>query len=65
MSRTRGTGMLTAAVGLAIAAAGAARAGDELPRYRLEPGMELSYKGSDTFKHQSGMLIYQDETTAW
>ena len=30
---------------------------DELPRYRLEPGMELSYKGSSTFRHQNGMHI--------
>lgn len=65
MSRTRGAGMLTAAVGLAIAAAGAARAGDDLPRYRLQPGMELSYKGSNTFKHKNQVLFYEDESTAW
>ena len=40
-------------------------AGDELPRYRLEPGMELSYKGSSTFRHQSGMHIDEQELTAW
>ena len=64
MRTTRGAGLITAAV-LAITAAGAAWAGDELPRYRLEPGMELSYKNSSTFKHQNGMHIEEGETTAW
>ena len=65
MGTTRKSGIMTAAVAMAIAAAGAARAGDELPRYRLEPGMELSYKSSSTFKHQNGMHIDEEETTAW
>jgi thiol-disulfide isomerase/thioredoxin len=63
MLTTRGAGIMT--VAMAIAAAGGARAGDELPRYRLEPGMELAYKSSSTFKHQSGMHIDEEETTAW
>ena len=64
MVTTRRAGIMTV-VAMAIAAAGAARAGDELPRYRLEPGMELTYKGSSTFRHQSGMHIDDEETTAW
>jgi thiol-disulfide isomerase/thioredoxin len=65
MRSTRVAGITTAAVAMAIAAVGAARAGQELPRYRLEPGMELSYAGSSTFKHQSGMHIDEEATTAW
>jgi thiol-disulfide isomerase/thioredoxin len=65
MKSTRVAGITTAAVATAIAAAGAAKAGDELPRYRLEPGMELSYTGSSTFKYQSGMDTNEEETTAW
>ena len=61
MGRTCTVGIMT----VAIAAASAARAGDELPRYRLEPGMELSYKGSSTFRHQNGMHIDDQESTAW
>ncbi len=54
-------GIMTVAMATAIAA----RAGDELPRYQLKPGMELSYKGSSTFRHQNGMHIDDEETTAW
>ena len=66
MSRTGTVGIMTVGImTVAIAAAGAARAGDELPRYRLEPGMELTYKGSSAFRHQSGMHLDDEETTAW
>ena len=65
MGTTRGAGIMTVVIAGAIAAAATARAGDELPRYRLEPGMELSYKGSSTFRHQNGMHIDDEETTAW
>jgi len=56
---------MTAAIAVVVAVTGVARAGDEVPRYRLEPGMELSYKGTNTFRHQSGMHIDDQETTAW
>ncbi len=29
------------------------------------PGMELSYKGSSTFRHQNGMHIDEEQLTAW
>jgi thiol-disulfide isomerase/thioredoxin len=38
---------------------------DELPRYRLEPGMELSYKETSTFRHQKGAHVNEAETTVW
>ena len=63
MGTARRIGIMTAAI--AIAAAAAAQAGDELPRYRLKPGMELAYKGSSTFRHQNGMHLDDQETTAW
>jgi hypothetical protein len=62
MSAIRGSGVMMAAILAAVAVA--ARAGDEVPRYRLEPGMELSYKGSSTLRHQDGMHIDDQETTA-
>jgi thiol-disulfide isomerase/thioredoxin len=65
MGTKRGSGVMTAAITVAIAVAGMARAGDEVPRYRLEPGMELSYKGTSTFRYQNGMHINDQETTAW
>ncbi len=66
MGRTCAVGiMMVGITTVAIAAGTTARAGDELPRYRLEPGMELSYKGSSTFRHQNGMHITDDESTAW
>jgi len=59
-------GIMTAGImTVAIPAATTARAGDELPMYRLEPGMELTYKGSSTFRHQNGMHIDDQESTAW
>ena len=61
MGRTCTVGIMT----VAIAAPSAAWAGDELPRYRLEPGMELSYQESSTFGHQNGMHINDQESTAW
>jgi peroxiredoxin len=61
MGAIRGSGVMTAAIMAAVPA----RAGDEVPRYRLEPGMELSYKGSSTFRHQNGMHIDDQEMTAW
>jgi thiol-disulfide isomerase/thioredoxin len=64
MDTMRGAGIMLAAITATIAA-GAARAGDELPRYRLEPGMELSYKGSSAFQHQNGAHLDDQETTAW
>ncbi len=66
MGRTCTVGiMMVGIMTVAIAAASAARAGDELPRYQLEPGMELSYKESSTFRHQNGMHIDDQESTAW
>ena len=56
---------MTFALAAAIAMGCVARAGDELPRYRLERGMELSYKGSSTFRHQNGTHQDDTETTAW
>ncbi len=56
--------VLANAVAMLVGAAGA-RAGDWQPRYELKPGMELSYKGSSTFRHQSGMHLTGDEITAW
>jgi thiol-disulfide isomerase/thioredoxin len=63
MGAIRRSGVMTAAIVAAVAVA--ARAGDDIPRYRLQPGMELSYKGSTTFRHQNGMHINEDELTAW
>jgi thiol-disulfide isomerase/thioredoxin len=46
------------------------RAGDDapgagaVPRYRLEPGMELSYKGSSTFQYQNGSHGTESEAVA-
>ena len=66
MGRTCTVGIMTVGImTVAIAAASAARAGDELPRYRLEPGMELSYQESSTFGHQNGMRINDQQSTAW
>jgi thiol-disulfide isomerase/thioredoxin len=65
MGTRRGSGVMIAAITAAFAVTGVARAGDEVPRYRLEPGMELSYKGTSTFRHQSGMHVDDMETTAW
>lgn len=64
MGTLRGSGVVAVAIA-AVAAIGSARAGDELPRYRLEPGMELSYKGSSTFRHENGTHADELETTAW
>jgi thiol-disulfide isomerase/thioredoxin len=47
------------------AAAGPVPAAGELPRYRLEPGMELSYKGSSKFQHQNGTHLDDEEAIAW
>jgi peroxiredoxin len=63
MGAIRKSGVMTAAI--MAAAAVAARAGDDVPRYRLQPGMELSYRSSSTFRHQSGAHIDEGETTAW
>jgi len=52
-------------VGIVLAAIATVASADGLPRYRLEPGMELTYKGSDTFKHQRGSHLSDQETTAW
>ena len=65
MGMTCRAGIMTAAIAAAFATAGVVRAGDELPRYRLEPGMELAYKGSSTFHHQNGMHLDDEEITAW
>jgi thiol-disulfide isomerase/thioredoxin len=60
-----GTMRRSAVLAAVIAAAGLVRAGEYLPRYRLEPGMELSYKGTSTFRHQNGSHIDEAEATAW
>ena len=65
MNMTLRTALATSSIVAAIAAAASVRAEDSIPRYRLEPGMELSYKGSSTFRYQSGMHIDDQETTAW
>ena len=65
MGTMRGSGIMTVVFAAAAAVSGAAPGADEVPRYRLEPGMELSYKGSTTFRHQSGTHIDDQETTAW
>jgi thiol-disulfide isomerase/thioredoxin len=36
-----------------------------LPRYRLLPGMELTFKGTSDFKYQNGAFHYRTDTTAW
>ena len=65
MNMTLRTALATSSIVAAIAAAASVRAEDSIPRYRLEPGMELSYKGSSTFRYQGGMHIDDQETTAW
>jgi peroxiredoxin len=65
MGKKRGSQVMTAAITAAVAMTGLARAGDAVPRYRLEPGTELSYKGTSTFRYQSGSHINDQETTAW
>jgi hypothetical protein len=62
MGTKRGSGVMAAAFTAAI---GVTAMGDELPRYRLEPGMELSYKGTSTFRHQNGAHVDESEITAW
>jgi thiol-disulfide isomerase/thioredoxin len=55
-----------APLGVAIVAVwGASALADEVPRYRLEPGMELKYKGSSSFRHQNGSHDNESETTLW
>ena len=63
MGTMRGSGVLAAAIAAALAVV--ARAEDEVPRYRLEPGMELTYRGSSTFRYQGGAHLNDVETTAW
>ena len=65
MGTRRGSTVMAAAITAAIVVTGVVRAGDELPRYRLQPGMELSYTGTTTFRHQSGTHNDDQETTAW
>jgi hypothetical protein len=65
MGTTRGSTGIGAAIMAAIVVTGVVRAGDKLPRYRLQPGMELSYTGTSTFRHQSGTHNDDQETTAW
>src|SRR5271156_3098513 len=62
MNTTSGLGVMTAAIATAIAVTGMA---DEVPKYRLVPGTELSYKGTSTFRYQNGTHIDESETTAW
>ncbi len=40
-------------------------ASDGPPRYRLEVGQELAYRGSSNFKFESGSFGSTDERTAW
>lgn len=44
-----------------------ARAADppELPRYRLQVGQELEYRGSDRFDYENGSLDYRFRNRAW
>ena len=62
MDARRGPGVMAVVITAAIA--GTAMA-DELPRYRLEPGMELSYKGTSIFRHQNGAHVDESVITAW
>jgi len=65
--RRAGLSTILVVVGvLALACeSGEAKAGEELPRYRLEPGMELTYKGSSLFRFEGGAHLDDTETTAW
>lgn len=49
----------------AALATGAAAEGEELPRYRLEPGMVLTYKGSGQSRYTRMTSAEESETTAW
>ena len=52
------------AVLAALLATGAA-ADEELPRYRLEPGMVLTYKGAGESRYTGMTAATESETTAW
>lgn len=49
----------------AVLATGAAEGGEELPRYHLEPGMVLTYKGSGQSRYTRMTSAEESETTAW
>jgi thiol-disulfide isomerase/thioredoxin len=49
----------------AVLATGAAAEGEELPRYRLEPGMLLTYKGSGRSNYTQMTSAEESETKAW
>ncbi|MDG3008425.1 TlpA family protein disulfide reductase [Paludisphaera mucosa] len=51
--------------GLTSQAVSAAKAEEELPRYRLEPGMVLSYTGRTSIKANSDTFFEDQDTTAW
>ena len=54
---------LVASILLGLGAHG--RAADGPPRYRLEVGQQLEYRGSSDFKFESGSFGSKDEKTAW
>lgn len=49
----------------AEASSAASAAADDLPRYRLTPGMVLSYEGRSTLRYGSDTYLEELDTTAW
>jgi thiol-disulfide isomerase/thioredoxin len=65
MRTRRGSTVILAGLMAVVAATGLAHAGDAVPRYHLQPGIELTYKGTSAFRHQNGTHKSDSETTAW
>jgi thiol-disulfide isomerase/thioredoxin len=61
------SGVIRGCVCLSIAffSAWGARADDALPRYRLQPGQELSYSGGADFKYEGGKLLSRQSWKIW
>ena len=57
-----GTLFLAMFVGASMAAATAA---EPLPRYRLQVGQELTYRGNDEFKYERGRFVTRENWKVW
>lgn len=51
--------------GVTAQALSVANAAGDVPRYRLKPGMVLSYQGRSTLKYGSDTFLEELDTTAW
>src|SRR5690349_10548553 len=55
-----GTLFLAMCVGASVAASA-----EPLPRYRLQVGQELAYRGSDEFKYERGRFVTRETWKIW